>query len=109
MVVVSVVFSVVFAVVRRKFVVFSKNNSFLRHRVVSVSAPGMASEDSSNCQIETLENSMFAECLERILRTGRSESACSRGQRGDAHLVEAYQGNEWEYQNLSDYSPDFIR
>ena len=28
MVVVSVVFSVVFAVVRRKFVVFSKNNSF---------------------------------------------------------------------------------
>ena len=45
---------------------------------------------------------MFAEGLERILRTGRSEAACSRSKRGDAGLIETYQQHEWKDDCLPD-------
>ena len=82
---------------------------FLWHRVISVTSPWVAAENPSYGKVKSFEDPMFSECFKRILRTGRSESACSRSQRGDAALIEAYQGYEREYQNLSEDRQDFIR
>jgi hypothetical protein len=48
---------------------------WLWYGVVSMTAPGMTTQDALHSQIETLEHSMFAKCLEGILRTCGSESA----------------------------------
>ena len=48
---------------------------WLWYGVVSMTAPGMTTQDTLHGQIETLEHSMFAKCLEGILRTCGSESA----------------------------------
>ena len=109
MVVVSVVFTVVFAVVGLKIVVFAKNNKIFRYRVVAVPTPRMTAKDSTHGQNESLENSVSAECFQRILGTGRRKSASGRRKRRNADLIGAYQGYEWKCQNLPDESPDLIR
>ena len=47
----------------------------LRHGVVAVAAPGVAAEYAADSKVQALEGSVFAECLESILGTGRSEAA----------------------------------
>ena len=54
----------------------SGSDVFLRNRVISVSSPGMASEQSPDSQIKAFERSVSSERLQCILRTGGGESAC---------------------------------
>ena len=69
MVVYFVVFSVVLPV-SGCFSVF-----FLRHRIVTMSAPGVASEQSAYCQIKSFYGAVLPECFEGILRTCGGEAA----------------------------------
>ena len=68
-----------------------------RYRVVSVSAPGMASEYSAYGKVETLEWSVLAESFHGILATSGSEAACRWGERRYARLVET----DGQYQYLA--------
>ena len=72
----------------------------LWHWVVSVSSPWMATQDSSHCQIETLEHSMLAEGLKCVLRASGSESAACWLERGNADLIESYQEYEGRDRDL---------
>ena len=67
-----------------------------------MSSPGMATKNPSDGQVKTLENAVFSERFEGVLRTGRSETACSRGEGRDADLIETDQQHERKDQNLSD-------
>ena len=106
-VVAGVVFRVVFAVVGRISVVFYKNNIVLWYWIISVSAPGMASQDAFCGQVETFEHSVFSERFKSILRAGRSESAGCRSKRGDAHLIETYQKYKGEDHGFADDPESF--
>ena len=72
----------------------------LRNRVVSVSSPGVASQNPADCKVKSLERTMLPEGLESVLRTCRSEPACRRLERRDADLIEPYQENERRYGDL---------
>lgn len=48
---------------------------FLRHRIVTMSAPGVASEQSAYCQIKSFYGAVLPECFEGILRTCGGEAA----------------------------------
>lgn len=87
-----------------KFVEFAKkkmNNSsvlpftFLWHRIVSVSAPWVATQDAPCGENESLDGAMYAKGLDGILAASRRETASRWCQRGDKTLIEAY----WCYQN----------
>lgn len=99
-VVVFVVLIVVFAVVGHKIVVFVKNNTNLRYRIVSVSSPRMAAQYPFCREVKPLEQSVFPERFKSILRACRRESACGRSERGYACLIEPYQKYEREYQRF---------
>ena len=60
----------------------------------------MATQDSSHCQIETLEHSMLAEGLKCVLRACGSESAACWLERGNADLIESYQEYEGRDRDL---------
>ena len=47
----------------------------LWYRIVTVSAPGVAAEYATDSKVQTFDRSVFAECFESILGTGRSEAA----------------------------------
>jgi hypothetical protein len=68
-----------------------------RYRVISVSAPGMASEYSAYGKVEPLEWSVLAESIHGILATSGSEAACRWGERRYARLVET----DGQYQYLT--------
>ena len=51
---------------------------------------------------------MLAERFKGVLGAGRSESACRRLERRDADLVELYQDDEREDQDLLQYFKGFI-
>lgn len=70
--------------------------------IISASAPRVAAKQSSYREIESLEETVLAESLERILRTCRGEAAAGRGQRGYAPLVEEDQKHERGYCDLLD-------
>ena len=57
--------------------------------VEAVSSPGMATKNPAYCQIESLDDSVFLNGLNGILRAGGGETAGGRCQRGDESLVEA--------------------
>ena len=59
----------------------------LRHRIMSVPAPRMATGNSFDCQPAPLECAIFAYGFQSILRTGRSIAASWRNHRTDAVLV----------------------
>ena len=74
-----------------------------------MAAPWMASEDSLCRKVETFQNTVLSECFESILRACRGESACGRGERRDAHLIETDQDNEREDKDFPDDGKGFIR
>ena len=47
----------------------------LWYRIITVSAPGVAAEYATDSKVQTFDRSVFAECFESILGTGRSEAA----------------------------------
>ena len=51
---------------------------------------------------------MFPEGFQGILGTSRSETACRRFERRDAHLIESYQENERENGYLFQYFKDLM-
>ena len=66
-----------------------------------MSSPRMTSENSPDGKIKSLENAMFPEGLQRILRACRSEAASCRRKRGNAQLIESDQKHKGEDQDLS--------
>lgn len=71
----------------------------LWHRVVAGAAPGMAAEKTAYGEIQSLERAPFAECLQCVFGTCRSEAACRRFVRRDADPVEFYQDDERKYRD----------
>ena len=79
----------------------------LRHRVVSASAPRIAAQDSPDGEVESFDGAVFDECLPRILRTGRGETARGRRVGRDGGLVEANRQDEQPDDAPRDESDDF--
>ena len=67
-----------------------------------MASPWVTFQDPAGSEVETLEYSVFSECLQGILRAGRGEAARCRSKRGDAHLVETDQQDERKNQDFSD-------
>lgn len=75
---------------------------FIRNGVVTMTAPGMASEDAAHTEVETLEGTMAEDGFHHILATRRSVAASGRGQRTDAPLVEADGEDEGATEEVTD-------
>lgn len=73
---------------------------FLWHGVVAGAAPRMAAEKTAYGEIQPLERAPFAECLQCVFGTCRSEAACRRFVRRDADPVEFYQDDERKYRDF---------
>lgn len=73
-----------------------------------MSSPWMASEYSSYREIESFENSVFAECFQGILRACGSEPACCRSKRGDADLIETDEHDKRKDRHLADTFKNFF-
>ena len=82
---------------------------FLRNGVITASSPRMASQQSFYGKEQAFERAVFPECLQGVLRTGRSEAAACRLERGDAHLVETDEHDEREGGNLLDAAESLIQ
>ncbi len=67
---------------------------FFWHRVITVAAPGVTSEDATYGQIKTLYGSVLLNGLYGILRTRRGEATGRRSQRADEALIEPDGENE---------------
>lgn len=65
-----------------------------RYRVVTVTAPRMATQNAAYGKIETFECPMFLNSLDGILRASRREPAGRRRQRTNAPLIETDRQNE---------------
>lgn len=78
------------------------------YRIVSVSAPGMAAENATDCQVQPLERAVLAESLKRILRACGGEAAGRLLERRDADLIEADQQHEREYCSLPEDALEII-
>ncbi len=74
----------------------------LRYRVIAAAAPGMATQESADGEVEAFEGAVFAEGFEGVLGTGRGEAAAGLLERGDADLVETYQEDEGRCRSLFD-------
>lgn len=73
----------------------------LRHGVIAVTAPWMASEDAAQGQIEALERAMLSECLQGVLGTCRGETTGRAAlQRRQTYLIETDQEDERSNGNL---------
>lgn len=77
-------------------------------RVVSMASPRVATENPPDGEIKSLENAVFPECLQRILRACRSETACCRGERRYAQLIESDHEYEREDQDSSEGDRCFL-
>lgn len=62
-----------------------------------MSAPGMAAQQSAQCEPKSFDGSVLSESLDGVLRASGSESAGWRRERRDVALVEAYGSNEQAY------------
>ena len=60
----------------------------LRHGVVARTAPGVATQDATNGQIETFKGAMLLYGLFCVLLTSRGETTGWRSERTDAPLIE---------------------
>lgn len=65
-----------------------------RYRVISASAPGMASADPFYRQPKTLERAMLLKSLQPVLRAGRQEAALWSQQGRKRPLIKPDKGNE---------------
>ena len=61
----------------------------------------MTAQNASDREVKAFERAVLAECLKCVLGTCRSETAAWRFERRDADLIESYQENERENENLS--------
>ena len=61
-----------------------------------MSSPWVASEQTTDSQIEALERAMFSECLKCILRTGGGKAAARLLEWREADLVESDKKDERE-------------
>ena len=73
-----------------------------RHGVIAVSPTGPAPSDSPNGQPTALEGAMAVQCLERVLGTGRLESAVSP----DPGAADQPIGVDWQGQDLGQEPQD---
>ena len=66
---------------------------FLRHRVISTAAPGVATADALDAQPEAFQWAILLDSLQGVLRAGRSVTAGGGRERRDARLVPSYEPN----------------
>ena len=76
-----------------------------RYGVVTASAPGMAGKKATQGQPTALEQTVFPERFQRILRACRSIPAGRRRERGDAVLVKLNEKDEREQNDLPQRLP----
>ena len=82
--------------------------AFLRHRIISASAPRVAAEDAADGEVEAFDWAMLAEGLKSVLGAGGCETAAGLLEGGDADLVESYQKYEGRDQDLPDHALNFL-
>lgn len=68
---------------------------FLRYRIITASAPGVAAEDAPCREDEAFDGTMLAECLQTVLGACRGETAAGGLEGGYAHLIEPDEHYEW--------------
>ena len=73
----------------------------LWYGVITVSAPWVATENSSDGKIKALEYAVLSECFQCVLGTCRCEAAGGWGKRGDAQLIKPDHQYERKDQNLA--------
>lgn len=71
-----------------------------RHRVVSVSAPRMTTQQAANGEIQPAKRAVFAQCLDCILRASGLKATRGRQKRREEKLIEANGENEQSRQPL---------
>ena len=83
----------------------------LRDGVIAASSPRIASENAPYSQCQSLERTMFKQCLSGVFRTRRRKSARWRCEGWDAILIEKDGQKQYLYQNLHDevdYDSDYF-
>lgn len=77
------------------------SESCLWNRVISASAPRMTAHNTADCQVETFEYTVLAECLKSVLGTSGSKPACRRLEWRNTELIEFYQQYKRKNQDFS--------
>lgn len=71
-----------------------------RHRIVSVSAPRIATQYPPDGQPTSFQRAVFSDSLKSVFRACRGKTACGHSERGYAELIELYQHHERERRHL---------
>ena len=85
----------------------------LRHRVVATASPRVATQQSSDGQVETAYRAVLAQCLYRIARAGWREATRRGLEWRYAQLVEAHQADKrqgsYALNRASQLAPELCR
>ena len=61
-----------------------------------MASPWVTSEQAADSKVETLERSVFSECLQCVLRTSGSKTAARLLEWREADLIESDKKDEWK-------------